>query len=78
MGASPTFGDVKPLNKLARQIKSQPVKLQFWPLKLQFWPLFLMPPTEITKEDLHREACQRFWQNRVSDRQKTGCRMESN
>ena len=32
MAASPTVGDVKPLNKLARQIKSQPVKLQFWPL----------------------------------------------
>ena len=29
---SPTFGDVKALNKLARQLKSQPVKLQFWPL----------------------------------------------
>ena len=28
MAASPTFGDVKSLNKLARQIKSQPVKLQ--------------------------------------------------
>ena len=32
VAASPTIGDVKPLNKLARQIKSQPVKLQFWPL----------------------------------------------
>ena len=30
--ASPTFGDVKVLNKLARQLKSQPLKLQFWPL----------------------------------------------
>ena len=30
--ASPTIGDVKSLNKLARQIKSQPVKLQYWPL----------------------------------------------
>ena len=30
--ASPTIGDVKALNKLARQIKSQPVKFQFWPL----------------------------------------------
>ena len=30
--ASPTIGDVKTLNKLARQLKSQPVKLQFWPL----------------------------------------------
>ena len=29
---SPTIGDVKVLNKLARQLKSQPVKLQFWPL----------------------------------------------
>ena len=32
MTASPTIGDVKALNKLARQLKSQPVKLQFWPL----------------------------------------------
>ena len=30
--ASPTIGDLKALNKLARQLKSQPVKLQFWPL----------------------------------------------
>ena len=32
MAASPTIGEVKSLNKLARQIKSQPVKLQCWPL----------------------------------------------
>ena len=32
MAASPTIGDVKALNKLAGQLKSQPVKLQFWPL----------------------------------------------
>ena len=32
MAASPTIGDVKALNKLARQLKSQPVKLQIWPL----------------------------------------------
>ena len=32
MSASPTMGDVKALHKLARQLKSQPVKLQFWPL----------------------------------------------
>ena len=31
MAASPTNGDVKSLNKLARQIKSQPVKLEYWP-----------------------------------------------
>ena len=30
--ASPTIGDVRALNKLARKLKSQPVKLQFWPL----------------------------------------------
>ena len=30
--ASQTIGDVRALNKLARQLKSQPVKLQFWPL----------------------------------------------
>ena len=32
MAASPTIGDVKALNKLARQLMSPPVKLQFWPL----------------------------------------------
>ena len=32
MAASPTVGDVEALNKLARQLKSQPVKLQYWPL----------------------------------------------
>ena len=30
--ASPTFGDVEALNKLARQLKSQPVKFQSWPV----------------------------------------------
>ena len=35
-----------------------------------------MPPSEMTKMDLHREARQCSWQNRVSDRQKTECRME--
>ena len=30
MAASPTIGNVKSFNKLARQIK--PVKLQYWPL----------------------------------------------
>ena len=30
--ASPTIGDVRALNKLARRLKLQPVKLQFWPL----------------------------------------------
>ena len=32
MKASPTVGDVKSLNRMAKQIKSQPVKLQYWPL----------------------------------------------
>ena len=32
MADSPTIGDVRALNKLARQLKSQPVKLQFCPL----------------------------------------------
>ena len=30
--ASPTIGDAKALSKLPRQLKSQPVKLQFWSL----------------------------------------------
>ena len=32
MAASPTVGEVRSLNNLARQVKSQPVKLQYWPL----------------------------------------------
>ena len=32
MAASPTIGDVKALNNLARRLKPQPAKLQFWPL----------------------------------------------
>ena len=32
MAASPTIRDVKALNKLARQLKSQRVKLRLWPL----------------------------------------------
>ena len=32
MAASPTVGDVKALDKLARQLEAQPVKLQYWPL----------------------------------------------
>ena len=37
MAASPTIGDLNASNKLARQLKSQPVKLQFWPLTGQLW-----------------------------------------
>ena len=32
IAASPTIGDVNSLNKLARQIESQSVKLHYWPL----------------------------------------------
>ena len=42
MAASPTVGKVKALNKLARKLKSQPVKLQFWlligPLRILGFP----------------------------------------
>ena len=40
MAASPTIGGVGALNKLARQLNSQPVKLQFWPLTLGFLDAF--------------------------------------
>ena len=36
MAASPTICDVEPLNELARQIKSQPVKLQYHAARNQF------------------------------------------
>ena len=40
--ASPLIGDVKALNKLARQLKTRPVKLQFWhfagPLRIIGFP----------------------------------------
>ena len=71
MAASPTVSDVKSLNKLARQIKSQPVKLQYWPLtgllRILGFPDACLPKT--TMMALHREALQCSWQNRVSDRQ---------
>ena len=54
MAASPSVGDVKSLSKLARQIKSQPVKLQYWPLTEYLD--FLMPLTETTMMAHHREA----------------------
>ena len=63
--ASPTIGDVKALNKLARQLKSQPVKLQFWPLTGPliiigfYWCLL---PKQC-RRDLHREAWQYVQQN---------------
>ena len=31
--AAPTIGDVRVLNKVARTVRAQPMKLQFWPLK---------------------------------------------
>ena len=34
MAASPTLDDVESLNKMSRQIKSQPVELQYWPLTI--------------------------------------------
>ena len=61
MAASPTIGDVKALNKLARQLKSQPVKLQFWPLT---GPLRIIgfpdASNRKTKMGLHSEAWQCF------------------
>ena len=55
--ASPTIGDVKALNKLARQLKSQPVKLQFWPLTGPL-RIILFPDASYrnNEEALHREA----------------------
>ena len=59
VAVSPTVGDVKALNKLARQLKSQPVKRHYWPLT--------GPLTSTTA--LHTLAWQCSWENRVSDRQ---------
>ena len=77
MAASPTVGDVKALNKLARQLKSQPVKLQYWPLT---GPLRILgfPGASYWNNDvaLHSEAWQCSWQNRVRDRQRMEWRME--
>ena len=51
MAASPTVGDVKALNKLARQLKSQPVKLQFWPLAGQLSIIGFLDPSYRNNED---------------------------
>ena len=62
--ASPTIGDVKALNKLARQLKSQLVKLQFWPLT---GPLriigFPVAPNRNNEDGIHRQASQWFKQD---------------
>ena len=76
--ASPTIGDVKDLNKLARQLKSLPVKLQFWQLT---GPLRVVGFPDASYRNNEDGSSQRgmtafFWQNRVSDRQKTECCME--
>ena len=49
--ASPTSGDVKALNKLAMQLKSQPVKLQFWPLTGQLRILGFLDASYRNDED---------------------------
>ena len=64
MAASPTIGDVTSLNKLARQIQSQPVKLQYWPLTE---PLRILG----FPDDPYRnnDDGSSMWQNRASDLQ---------
>ena len=56
--ASPTIGDVKGLNTLARKLKSHPVKLQFWPLTgpLRIKWISSMPPAETMMMGLQRKA----------------------
>ena len=72
--ASPTFGDVKALNKLARQLKAQPVKLQFWPLA---GPLRIIGfPDASYRNDEDGSSQRGMKQNCVNDRQKTVCRMK--
>ena len=74
---SPTISDVKALNKLTRQLKWQPVKLQFWP---RTGPLiiiaFLDASHRTMKMDLHREAWQYFYQNCESIPRRMERRME--
>ena len=75
--ASPTFGDVKALNNLTRQLKSQPVKLQFWSLTRPQRIIGFLDGSYRNNEDgFHNEAWQCSYQNRVSDQQKTECHME--
>ena len=55
--ASPTIGDVNALNKLAMQLKLQPVKLQFWPLTGLLRIIGFPDVSYRNNEDgLHREA----------------------
>ena len=63
---------------MTRQLKSQPVKLQFWPLTgplRMFWISWCLP-SETMKIDLHREAWQRFYQNCESIPRRMECHME--
>ena len=50
MAPSPTLGDVESLDKLARQLKSQPVKLQYWPLAEQ-WRILGFPDASYRNND---------------------------
>ena len=50
-GAFPTIGDVKFLIKLARQLKTQPVKLQFWPLTGPLRIIGFLDASYINNED---------------------------
>ena len=76
--ASPTIGDVKALDKLARQLKSQPVKLQFWPLTDRWDVLdFLVPPTRNNEDwSSQRGMTVFFYQNCVSIPRRMECHME--
>ena len=60
------------LNKLARQLKSQPVKLQFWPLT---GPLRILGFPDVSNRNNEDGSSQRgmtqFLADRVNDRQKT-------
>ena len=72
-----TVEDVRPLNKLTRQIKSQSVKFQIC-LSTDHWECldFLMPLTETTMITFHQKAWQCSWQLRASDWQWMVLRME--
>ena len=49
--ACPTLGDVKAYNELTRQLKSQPVNLQFWPLTVPLRIIGFLDASYRTNED---------------------------
>ena len=68
-GVSPAVGDVETLNKLTRQLVSQPVKLQFWPLT---GPLRILGFRDASYRNIEDGSSQRGMHDRRKQSSKDG------